>query len=277
MNNQPFAVLGLACMLTMLALQVAGAQEVGNPVTLTPKGRYSLGLAANYVFEKKHAGYDLRADDSRGGGSVYDLGGKFENDQHHLLGLAYGLSDWLNIFVQAGVVHGGKFISPNAASGEEWEAKLKDQFVWAVGAKARAFKLANGLALGLAARYLRYDDRGLGLWHENHSGYDDGNDWTTDLKIDYWQLDLTAALSLTLGPFTPYAGVGYTYSEAKEHGRNYNLHNPYYIEYDATIKNNDNLLALCGLDLALGQGFSLFLQGEFVARTALGLGLSWSF
>ncbi len=277
MNNKPFAVLGLTCLLMVLTCRVAAAQEVGNPVALTPKGQYSLGLSIDQVLEKKHAGYELRADDSRGGGRVYDQGGKFENDQHYLLGLAYGLSDWLNIFAQAGVVHGGKFISPNASSGEEWEAKLKDQFVWAVGAKAQAFKLANGLALGLAARYLRYDDRKLGLWHENNSGYDDGSDWTTDLKIDYWQIDLTAALSLRLGPLTPYAGLGYSYSEAKEHGRNYNIHSPYYVEYDATIKNEDNLLVLCGLDLALGQKFSLYLQGEFMARTALGLGLSWSF
>ncbi len=277
MRGKLTASLVFSGLLTLGILAPAGAQEAGNPVVLTPQGQFSLGWSMAQVFEQKHEDYDLRSTNSATGTTTDPYHGKFEGDQYQLLELTYGLRDWCNVFAQAGLAQGGKFISADAKSGQEWEAKLEDVFVWALGAKARAFKLSNGLALGLAARYLRYDDRKLGHWRENQSGYDDSADSTADLKLDYWQVDLTAVLSLPLGPVTPYAGVGYTYSEAKESGRNYSLHDSSWTEYDVTVKNQDQLAALCGLNLALGQGFSFYLQGEFVARTALGLGLSWSF
>lgn len=277
MRVKLLASLVLSGLLTLGLLASVGAQEAGNPVVLTPQGQFSLGWSMAQVFEQKHGDYDLRAANSATGTTTDQFSGKFEGDQYQLLELTYGLRDWCNVFAQAGLAQGGKFLSADANSGQEWESKLEDVFVWALGAKARAFKLGNGLALGLAARYLRYDDRKLGHWHENQSGYDDSVDSTADLKLDYWQVDLTAVLSLHLGPVTPYAGLGYTYSEAKESGRNYNLRNSSYVDYDATLRNQDQLAALCGLNLALGQGFSFYLQGEFVARTALGLGLSWSF
>lgn len=277
MKKQLVVISALVCLLAVAAVAPAEALELGNPAALTPKGQFDLGVSASYLFEQKVKDYDLGMRYSYGGSESSQCGGRLEDDQYYLLSLTYGLTDWLNVFGQAGLAHGGKMISLGLTSPTEWETKLKDEFVWAVGAKARAFQLDNGLALGLAARYLRYDNRKLSPWRENISGYEDTSEWIDDGKIDYWQVDLAAVLSLPLGPVTPYAGVGYAYSEAKETQRSANIHSPYSVDYDATIKNKDQLLALCGLDVALGKGFSLYLQAEFVARTTLGLGLIWSF
>lgn len=267
----------LACLWALAALTSAQAQELGNPVKFIPQGQVSLGLSTSYLFEQKNQDYDLHTTSSDGSRSLLKCGGQFEGDQTDLLSLTYGLRDWLNVFGQAGMVHGGKTISPNLSNGQEWESKLKDEFVWALGAKAQAFRLANGLALGLGARYLRYDDRALSPWHENKSGYDDTQDWRVDEKIDYWQVDLTGVLSLSLGRLTPYAGLGYTYAEAKETGRNTNIHDGSWTDYDTTIRNQDRVLALAGLEMDLGHGCSLYAQGEFLARSSLGLGLAWTF
>lgn len=275
-NALPTALL-LLSLLALILPQPAKAQEMGNPVALTPQGQFTLGLSAYQVFEQKHKDFRLKSSSSTGTASTATLGGSFRDDQYFLLGLTYGLRDWLNLFAQAGMVHGGRFLSVNPANTEEWQAKMKDQFVWALGAKAQAFKLSNGLALGLSTRYLRYDDRKLGTWHENKSGYDDSTNWRDEGTLSYWQLDLSAVLSLPLGPLTPYAGLGYTHAEAKEGGGNYSLRTPEYVGYDATIRNQDSVVALCGLDLALGKDFSLYAQAEFLARNTLGLGLSWSF
>lgn len=277
MRKATYATFLLLCLLALTLPQPVMAQDMGNPVALTPQGKFTLSLSAYQVFEQKHQDFRLKSSSSYGTASTGTYSGSFKDDQYFLLGLTYGLRDWLNIFAQAGQVHGGKFLSSGQGSAQEWQVKMKDQFVWALGAKARAFKLSNGLALGLAARYLRYDDRKLGTWHDNQSGYDDSTDWRDEGKLSYWQLDLSAVLSLPLGPLTPYAGLGYTYAEAKEGGGNYSLRTPEYIGYDATIRNQDNVLALCGVDLALGKNFLLYMQAEFVARNTLGLGLSWSF
>jgi opacity protein-like surface antigen len=277
MKKATYATLLLVCLLALMLAQPARAQEMGNPVTLTPKGQFTLDLSAYQVFEQKHQDFRLKSSNSDGTSDTGTFGGSFRDDQYFLLGLTYGLRDWLNLFAQAGQVHGGKFLSVSPSNPQEWEAKMKDQFVWALGAKAQAFKLSNGLALGLSTRYLRYDDRKLGPWHENKSGYDDATNWRDEEKLSYWQFDLSAVLSLPLGPLTPYAGLGYTYAEAKESGGNYSLHGPEYVGFDATIRNRDQVLALCGFDLALGKDFSLYLQAEMLARNTLGLGLSWSF
>lgn len=278
MRKNTLSALAVIWALALCSPAVVWGQSLADPAAMTPKGQFALGLDVSYLFEQKTADFDLRSDDSNGDSGYSTNSGKIKNDQCYLLSLGYGVTDWLNVFAQAGVVNGGKLIETNRYYPEDWEIKLRSQFVWGVGAKARAFQLDNGLALGLAARYLRYDNRKMVDWRDNVTGRSADQNWSTDEELDYWQADLAATLSMPFGPVTPYVGLGYSYFEAKESGRWTSKSDPsYYANYDAKMKSDNELLALCGLDVALGHGLSLYAQAEFVARTTVGLGLNWSF
>ena len=278
MRKVMLTVIAAACLAVAGLASSAAADELGNPVKLTPKGQFSLGVSVNYVFEQKNKDYDLNRKYGDGTSDSGRKEGKFKDDQYYLLSLTYGLTDWLGVFAQAGVVRGGKSSDYDKDTGYNWESSLDDQFVWGVGAKARAFKLDNGLTLDLAARYLRYDNRKVDDYTETNSGAKADAYWWVDEEIDYWQVDLNAVVSRSWGPVTPYVGIGYSHSEADLTGRwRDKEYIGEYIDYDATIKNDQPFAALCGVDIALGQGLALYAQGYFVARTALSVGLSWSF
>lgn len=277
MRKKTLVVVAMVFAMAALMVQGAGANEMGNPVRLTPKGEFSLGLSASYLFEQKNKDYDLHRTYSDGGSDSGHKTGKFKQDQMYLLDFGYGLTNWLSVFAQAGVVTGGKMTDSEQGDNSNWESDMKTQFVWALGVKAQAFKLDNGLALDLSGRYLRYDDRKIEDYSEASYG-DAGQYWSTDDKMDYWQVDLNAIVSYAWGPVTPYVGLGYSYSEADFGGRWTAKDDPdYVVTYDAKIKNDNDLAALCGLDVDLGQGLALYVQGVFVTRTELSLGLNWSF
>jgi len=102
--------------------------------------------------------------------------------------------------------------------------------------------------------------------------------WATDNKIDYWQLDVVTNAYWILGAFTPYAGAGYSYSQVDFSGR-WTHEDPAngWVDYDASFSNENKFTALVGMDVDLGKNFKVNIQGTFVSRTALTLGISYCF
>jgi len=82
----------------------------------------------------------------------------------------------------------------------------------------------------------------------------------------------------TLGAFTPYAGAGYSYTQVDFTGR-WTRENPAngWVDLDASFSNENKLTALVGMDVDLGKNFKANIQGTFVSRTALTLGISYCF
>ncbi len=278
MRQGLFVALAVACLLAAVAVPGAAAQELGSPVKLTPKGQFSLGVSGVYVFEQKLKEYDLNRKFSDGHSDASKKSGKVQDDQYYLLSLTYGLTDWANVFVQAGVVSGGKWSDHDLTSGSDWEVNMGTQFAWAVGAKARVLSLDSGFNFDVSGRYLRYDNRTADDYYCSSGGFSGSTDYDISGEVDYWQVDVYIIASRTWGAFTPYVGVGYSYGEMDYSGHwILKEDRSEYIDYDATVKNDDVFAALCGVDVSLGQGFSLYLQGTFVARTSLSLGLAWSF
>lgn len=171
----------------------------------------------------------------------------------------YGVMDQINVFAKLGIVDGGKWMDYEA--GNNWKGELESNFVWAVGAKGRLHEFSNGLGFGLAAQYLRYDDRKVKNWRSLDTGETAGDlGWSTDDKLDYWQLDILANAYWKIGTFTPYAGAGYTYYDVNFNGKWTNSV-PYYgrIDYSAPFSNENNFTA--PLDADLGMGFKASIKG----------------
>ena len=61
---------------------------------------------------------------------------------------------------------------------------MKRNFVWAIGAKGKLYEFDNGLGFGLAAQYLRYDDRKVKHWRSLETGEtaDQGMDFTANIR-----------------------------------------------------------------------------------------------
>ena len=132
--------------------------------------------------------------------------------------LTYGIIDQTNVFSKLGVVDGGKW--KDYAPGNNWKENLESNFVWAVGAKGKIYEFENGLGFGLGAQYMRYDNRKVKNWRSGETGefaVDLG--WSTDDKLDFWQLDILANAYWKIGAFAPYAGIGYTYYDVDFSGR----------------------------------------------------------
>lgn len=256
-------------------LPQAEAQELGGSFAMTPAGSLSLGLRADWVSQQKLKDTDLKATLSNQGVSFSDTGRltglKIENDYYVAANGAYGVTDWLNIFAQVGVVNGGTLKMDGA------EAKLGSNLFWALGVKARPFENKNGLGLMITARYMRYDDREVKDWKIGGTGPADKYGYGTDDNAKYWQMDAAAILYWKMGKVTPYIGGAYTYSELQYDGKWNNASNGATVTYDAKFKPKDEYLALAGLDIALGYDLVLNLQGAFGSRTEVGLGLHYNF
>lgn len=265
----------LVALLVVALAPNAWAGALGQPPGMTPAGKWSLSLSGEYQFEQKFKDYDLHRASSAGASDTEKKSAKFKEDQAYLATLSWGASDWLNLFAQAGWVRGGKWQDKDLLTGQEWEAKLKDNFAWGAGLKVKVWEPRPGWSLLLAGRYFRYDDRKASDWQNNSMGYQADSDWVTDDKLDYWQVDLDAVMLFKLGMVTPYLGLGWSHAEAKLSGR---WSAPgVQVDYDSKMKSKEELGALAGLALELGRGFSLNLQGEFITRTAVSLGVTWTF
>jgi hypothetical protein len=255
--------------------QVAGAQETGGFFSMTPDGDLSLGLRADWVAQQDIKDTDLKATLSNQGTSFSDSGRltglKVDNDYYISLNGSYGVTEWLTVFAQIGLVDGGTLKMDGA------EAKLGSNFFWAAGVKLRPFETDQGLGLMITARYMRYDDRELKDWKIGGTGPADLYGYSTDDNTDYWQVDAAAILYWKAGKVTPYLGGGYTTSELKYNGRWNNPTNGATVTYDATFKPKNEYLVLAGLDFMLTPAIVLNLQGVFGGRTEVGVGINYNF
>ena len=257
---------------------ISFAQELGNSAMLIPKGKFEAGFQGTWVFKQSFDDYNLGWKGSDGISGSTRKSAEFEDDQFYLATLTYGLIDRLNLFAKLGLVDGGEYkeSSPDNAS-ESWKASLDANFVWAIGAKGKIYEMQNGIGFLASVQYLRYDNRTVECWESIDTGLpaeDDGT--TTDDEMDYWQIDAVATVYWKIERFMPYAGAGFSYSEAKEKGR-WTQSDGSWEDYDASFNNENKFSALVGIDVDLVKNFKVNIQGTFVSRTALTLGISYAF
>jgi hypothetical protein len=256
---------------------VACARELGNPAQFIKQGQFDVGFQWDSMFKQGFENYDLKRTYSDGTRNTSRKGADFENDQYYMATVTYGILDRINVFARLGMVDGGKWL--DYEPGNNWKGELESNFVWAVGAKGKLYEFDNGVGFGLAAQYLRYDDRKVKNWRSEETGESASQlGWSTNDKLDYWQLDILANAYWKIGAFTPYVGAGYTYYDVDFSGK-WTHANPYYgwIDYDASFSNENNFTALVGLDVDLGMNFKANIQGTFVSSTALTIGISYCF
>ena len=268
-------VMGLLGFLIFFPGGIAFAQELGNSAKLIPGKQFDVGVQGTWVFKQTFDDYDLESKSSDGSVDTARRSAKFENDRFLLATITYGLIDRLNLFVKLGLVDGGEFKESSPRG--EWKASMESNFVWAVGAKGMVFEMQNGIGFVVGAQYLRYDNRELNNWTFLPTGATpEGEGSTTDDQIDYWQVDAVATVNYTIDRFTPYVGAGYSYSDVKEKGR-WTHPDGSWDDYDASFNNENKVSVLVGTDVDLGKSFKVNLQGTFISRTALTLGISYAF
>lgn len=255
----------------------AWAQELGNPAMLIKQGEFDVGFQWNWMFKQGFEDYDLKRTYSDGSRNTERKGTDFENDKTYMATVTYGIIDRINVFARLGMVDGGSWL--DYQPGNNWKGDLESNFVWAIGAKGKVYEFENGLGFGLAAQYMRYDNRKVKNWHSLDTGETAADlGWSTSDDFDYWQFDIIANAYWSFGAFKPYVGAGYTYSHVSFSGKWTNS-NPFYgwIDYDASLSNENKFTALVGLDVDLGMNFKANIQGTFVSSTALTLGVSYCF
>ncbi|MFH1059382.1 MAG: hypothetical protein V1797_11995 [Pseudomonadota bacterium] len=272
------------CLLGLiLGLVAVPGLVMAAPMGLTGKqlkqGQFAMGLTGGYVFEHQFAVTDLVSNYKSGGQDTGRIKSKFKDDQRYMLQFAYGVSDRAALYVAAGTATNGAWAMHNLDSNQRWNARLKNSFVWAVGGQTQIWKLPNGIGLDLVAQYLRFDDRKLKDWTNDTIGWQAGEAWAVQDKIDfYWQAEVLARMAWTLGMFTPYVGAGWSHAEAKFTGSWTGVKgNPDSVDYNAQLVSDDELLTTAGVEVALRQNLSLTLEGRFLAETEAGLGLNWQF
>lgn len=261
----------------MLTGGVAFAQELGNPATLIKQGQFDVGFQWSYMFKQGFEEYDLKRTYLDGTSHPERKGADFENDSYYMATFTYGIIDQINVFAKLGMVDGGRWLDHQP--GNSWKGNLESNFVWAIGAKGKVYEFQNGLGFGLAAQYMRYDNREIKDWRSTDTGETAAQlGWFTKDKLDYWQLDIMANAYWSFGAFTPYVGVGYTYCDVNFSGK-WTHQIPHYgwIDYDASFSNQNKFTALVGLDVDLGMNFKANIQGTFVSSTALTVGVSYCF
>ncbi len=259
----------------------AQAGDLGNPAQMLQQGHSNFGVSADYLISQRFKDYALERRFSNDGSNFGYKSAEMKEQSKFLATATYGVRDWLNVFGRFGTITGGKYIEHDLKTGAEWQAKFQNQFVWAAGAKAKVWERPGGPGLLLTAQYLRYDDRKVKEWKNisDGAGYNAQTFYDVQDKINYyWQTDLVATAYWTCGMFTPYVGGGLSYNEGKYTGQWItNGPNPSRIDYDASLRSNDIVTALLGLDLNLGHNFLLNMQADFLARNELSLGLSYNF
>jgi len=270
-------VLCLLVVAFVLSGATALAAEPGNPAMLIRQGQFDVGFQWTSMFKQGFEDYDLKRTYSDGYRDSQKKSADFENDQYYVATVTYGVIDQINVFARLGMVDGGKWL--DYEPGNNWKGDLESNFVWAVGAKGNIYEFDNGLGFGLAAQYMRYDNRKVNNWRSLETGETARElGWATDDDFDYWQLDVMANAYWSIGPFTPYVGAGYTYYDVSFSGK-WTHEIPYYgwINYDASFSNENRFTALVGLDMDLGMNFKANIQGTFVSSTALTIGISYCF
>ena len=256
---------------------VASAQELGNPAKLIQKGQFAVGVQGNWVFKQQFEDYDLKRTYSDGHKRTSRNGSYFEGDQYYTTTITYGVIDRINVYARLGLVDNGTWTDQEP--GNNWKADLTTNFVWAIGAKGKIYEFANGIGFGAAAQYLRYDNRTVKNWRSLDTGETaPEHGWKTDDQIAYWQVDAVANVYWALGRFTPYVGAGYSYSDVNYTGKwTHTVGAHGWHDYDASFSNQNKFSALVGVDIDLGKNFTANVQGTFVSRTALTIGVSYSF
>jgi hypothetical protein len=173
-----------------------------------------VGLRATYLDEMEFMDNNLTRTPSDGGAVSEARSASFKGDFLYMADIVYGVNDWVNLAASLGLAWDGAFHNNDRATGKQWRSRMDGVFVWGLGAKARLFRSANGIDIVAEAGYLRYDDRKVFNWQNTSAGYNADEYWATDDHLDYWQVDFTISGSWSMGAFTPYLGVGYTYGEA---------------------------------------------------------------
>ncbi|MFH1059907.1 MAG: hypothetical protein V1797_14680 [Pseudomonadota bacterium] len=267
----------LALMLAWGPTPVAAAGGRGAGPGLAPAGGFELGLAAGWLSRERFQDTSesfREADGSTGSEASTNL--KIRNDRTYMINLAYGLTRWLTLRAGLGMVEGGS-LHETLGNGD-WEAKLKSNFVWGLGARALVWQGPSGLGLSAGLDYLRYDDRGIKYWQYPTPGTGNTSDSgvNVDGRVDYWRVQGDVRLHWDLGRWRPFVGGAYAYSELKDEDR-WSYPDGTWSKYDFSTKSEDRWGLLGGLEAELMPGLNLLVQGMLLAREEIGLSLSYDF
>ena len=253
------------------------AQMLGNPAKLIGEGQIDVGVEGVLTTKQSFSDYTLDRSYANGTSDSSRVGADFENDAYYMATVTYGVLDRINVFARLGLADGGDWLEYQP--GNNWKGKLESNFVWALGAKFDALKLDNGFGVVMGGQYLRYDNRKVKDWRSEETGQSAGQlGWNTDDTIDYWQADFVLSTHWTIGAFTPYVGGGISYSKVNFDGQ-WTNNDPRigWIKYDSSFANSNKFSGLVGLDVDIGDHFKVNVQGTFISRTAVSLGLSYCF
>ena len=197
----------LTLLLWILSGNAAFAGDLGNPALLIDRGQFDVRFQWTSRFKQSFEDYNLSRTYSDGYRDSEKKGADFENDQYYMATLTYGVMDQLNVFAKLGMVDGGEWY--DYAPGNNWKGELESNFVWAIGAKGKLYEFNNGMGFALAAQYLRYDDRKVKNWRSEETG-ESASDlgWSTDDKLDFWQLGRAGQCLLESRRFHTLCGCG---------------------------------------------------------------------
>jgi len=122
------------------------------------QGQFDVGFQWSSTLKQGFEDYDLkRTYSDRIPKPPVRKGADFKNDKYYMATVTYGIIDQINVFAKLGMVDGGKWLDYQA--GNSWKGDLDSNFVWAIGAKGKVYEFGNGPGFGLAAQYMRYDNR----------------------------------------------------------------------------------------------------------------------
>jgi len=239
------------------------------------KGQWTVSVSGGWLFEGPAKDTDLDSSLKNQGVSLGEsdrlTGIKLENDRLWTAWLSYGLLQGLDVWIRAGIMEGGDLVMDDATG------KLGSGFTYGLGARYSMPLGVKGLDLTVAAQYLRYDGREVKDWTVRGRPVGEATGYATDDEVDYWQTDAVLVVSYDLGRFRPYVGAGWSHWELSYSGKWHNSANGADLNLDAEMESKDWLLALAGVDMQFAKRWRASLAGVFVGRTALSLGIGWSF
>lgn len=277
MRGKPWGLAGLVLLLTALATGPALAAGGGAGPGLVPAGKFEVGLSATWLSQERFQDTRENFREADGAtGSEPATNQKIRNDSFYMIDLAYGLTRWLTLRAGLGMVDGGS-LHETLGNGD-WEAKLKSNFVWGLGARALVWQGPAGLGLTAGLDYLRYDDRGIKYWQYPTPGAGNTSDSgvNVDGEVDYWRVQGDLRLHWSLGRWRPFVGGAYAYSELKDEDH-WTYPNGTWSKYEFSTKSEDRWGLLGGVEAELAPGLNLLVQGMFLAREEIGLSLSYDF
>jgi len=274
----------LLSLITLLCLPVVVyAASIGGAET-QGKGKFSIGLDQEFVFDKDGKKIDSVVTDGTVT-EVWPIEIEIDKMYRTMAKASYGLLDNLDVYVRLGTADpdyeekaNGTWtdsagVAPLDKGTFAATAKYKGDTAFAYGFGMKGtYDLKNDWLVGCDVQYLRhkndykasatlvvYDDAGTNIG-------EDIEEWKGEMTLYEWHV--APYIAKKLGNFVPYLGVRYSDARlnAKDEGGD-----------KAKVKADDNVGVFVGTDYKLGDSWKLNLEGRFIDETAMSVGATYRF